>query len=412
MGKSVFSYVGKKNTVNGISKNVSKMTVSAIKEMAMLGMKYPDSISLSWGLPSFGIPEHIKKAVINALKNDDRAGKYAPSKGIPELCEAIAKRVKVDRNWEIDPNKNVIVTAGAMEALTLCWHTLIDQGDEVIITDPGFSSHFEQLTLVGGKAVHWMLDESKGWELDIDKLESLITKKTKAIIICSPNNPTGKVFSEEQIVKMCEIAIKKDIFIITDEPYDFLVYDNKNFFSPAHVEKARKKIILIRSLSKEYAMSGFRLGYVVADENLIMEMLKVHDSIVICPATLSQFAAVEALNGPQDCVHEFQEELSERRKIFCELISKENDLFDFIKPEGAYYVFPKIKYPGIDAYKFAIDLLEKVKVVVVPGDAFGINGKEHVRMTFCVSREAIIEGFKRIHEYKEKYYNPSKLVEK
>ncbi len=403
MGKSIFAYTHQKDRTEGIAENIQKMSISAIKEMNFLATKYQNVIPLSWGLPSFPTPDYIIEGVIKALREDKNIGKYPPSNGIPELRSAIADRVKIDRNWEVDPDKNVIVTVGAMEAVSLALHTLVNPGDEVIVTDPGFASHYQQIQMVGGVAVGWKLDKENNWDLHAGELEEIITPKTKVIIMNSPCNPVGSVFSKEQLDKVAEIAKKHNVFIISDEPYDYLVFDDKKFYSIAQNESIRENLILIRSLSKEYAMTGWRIGYIATEEGLRNQMLKVHDSLVTGASRPAQVAALIAMTGPQDDVKIFQEEILRRRDIFCSLLDEQSDLFEYVKPQGAYYIFPKIKIENIDSYEFAIDLLDKVQVACVPGDAFGTQGAGHLRMTFCGSEEEIREAFRRIDRYKKEF---------
>ena len=405
MDKSLFAYSGDKERTDGISECVRSMSISAIKEISLLAAKFPDVISFSWGLPSFRTPKNIREAVIKVLKEDDRVGKYAPVPGLPELRKIIADKVKKERNWDVDPESQILVTAGAMEALVICMHTLLDQGNEVILQDPGFASYYQQIKMFGAKAVHWEMKEdfeADQWKLDIDGLKKIITSKTKLLIINSPHNPTGAVFTKEELDQIADLANKHDFYIITDNPYEFLTYD-REFYSISQNENVRDRLIMIRSLSKEYAMSGWRIGYIVSDAGIVRQMLKVHDACMICAPTISQFGAIEALTGPQDRVVEFQKEFLRRRDIFCDLLEEHDDLFKVIKPKGAYYTLPMLLIEGVDSYQFALDLLEKVHVSVVPGDAFGNMGKGHVRMTFCGTEENIREGFNRIGEYKKKY---------
>lgn len=390
---------GYKQRTRGISKRVQNVAVSAIKEMALLAMKEKDSISLSWGLPSFKTPEHIRKGVKEALDTMDYIGKYAPTHGVAELREIIAEDYERRFGVCIDPETQIIVHAGAMEGLTCAIQTLVDPGDEVIITDPGFSSHILQVKLAGGKVVYWPLNEEKDWDLNTEMLENLITNRTKALIIVNPANPTGSVFSKEQLQKVAEIVKKHNIMVISDEPYDFLVYDGKKHNSIAQFKEIKDNTIYIGSLSKRYAMTGWRIGYSIAEEGIRNQMLKVHDAIVICAPTISQVAAIIALKGPQDCVTRFYEEFKQRRKLIYRRLEEVDKMFSFKKTSGSYYVFPKIEVDHKDSYEFAIRMLKEIKVVMVPGGTFGPHGENHVRMTFCGSSEEINEAFDRLERW-------------
>lgn len=386
----------------GIAERVKGITVSAIKEMALLAMKEKNAISLSWGLPSFETPKHIREATKEALDTQGNIGKYTqPPFGLKELRDLIADDFKKRFNREVDPDKQIIVHAGAMQGVYCAIHTLVNPGDEVIMTDPGFSSHREQIKLAGGKIVWWTLNEDGNWALDVEKLEDLITQKTKLLIIVNPANPTGSVFTEESLRRVAGIAKKHDIFIISDEPYDFLVFNGNKHFSIAQIEEFRENVIYIGSLSKKYAMTGWRIGYSVAEEGIINQIMKIHDATVICAPTICQYGAIAALKGSQDCVRDFHDEFKERREILYKRLEKVNKIFSFKKTDGAYYVFPRIEAEHKDSYEFAIRLLKEAKVVTVPGAAFGPSGEHHVRMTFCGSREDINEAFDRLEKWQE-----------
>jgi aminotransferase len=273
--------------------------------------------------------------------------------------------------------------------------TVVNPGDEVLVTSPCFSSHIEQITLAGGVPVFVPLLEDEGWKLDIDGFEKAITKKTKAMIITNPSNPVGAVFPKAGQLKLAELAIAHDIIVITDEPYDFLVYDDNEFYSLTNIAELKNQRISCFSLSKEYAMTGFRIGYVYAEEGFVNQMLKVHDAIAVCASGPSQYAGIEALMGPQTCVDEFREEFAKRRDLICSYFDEMPDLFSYQKPQGAYYIFPKV-VPRVESYEFCIKLLKEARVVLVPGDAFGPTGKGHVRFSYACSQENISEGMKRI----------------
>jgi len=391
------------NRQKGIAERVKGITISAIKEMALLAMKEKNAISLSWGLPSFQTPKHIREATREALDREENIGKYTqPPYGLKKLRDLIADDFKKRFNRDIDPDKQIIVHAGAMQGVYSAIQTIIDPGDEVIMTDPGFSSHREQIKLAGGKIVWWPLNEDDNWALDIYKLKDLITPKTKLLIIVNPANPTGSVFSEESLREVAGIAKKHDIFIISDEPYDFLVFNGEKHFSIAQIEQCKDNVIYIGSLSKKYAMTGWRIGYSVAEEGIRNQMMKVHDATVICAPTICQYGAIAAMKGPQGCVQDFHDEFEKRREILYKRLEKVDKIFSFQKTDGAYYVFPKIEAEHRDSYEFAIRLLREAKVVTVPGAAFGPSGEHHVRMTFCGSRDEINEAFDRLEKWQTK----------
>lgn len=379
----------------GISKRVQNIQVSAIKEMMVLALDYPNAISFGQGTPSFITPEHIRERLKKEFDENPNIGKYTPTNGYPELKKITAAVLESKRGITANPDREIYITAGAMEAISTAVLTVVDPGDEVILFSPAFSSHIEQVMLASGKPVFVPLIEDEGWKLDVPAVKRAITDKTKAMIITNPANPTGAVFPEEDLRELADFAIRNNIIVITDEPYDFLVYDDNKFFSLSSIKELKENRISCFSLSKEYAMTGFRIGYVYAEEGFINQMLKIHDAVNVCAAAPSQYAAIAALEGQQDCVQEFVSAFAERRDLICSYLDKMPDLFSYQKPQGAYYIFPKI-IPKADSYEFCIRLLKEARVIVVPGAAFGPGGEGHVRFSYTGSEEEIKEGMERI----------------
>lgn len=376
------------------------MTISAIKEMAMRSAKIEGMASLTWGLPSFRTPGYIRRAVAHALEEDPEIGKYALPDGLPELRAAVAREHFAATGIEVDPDRNVLITAGNMEGLNILFHVVIDPGDEVIVTDPGFASHFQQIRLCGGQPVPWRLDESLNWSLDADALLGLISDKTKAIVLVSPSNPTGKIFSEQELRRVGEIALIHNLLILFDDPYCHFTYENRDrYFNLSSVVELFDHVAYLFTFSKTYAMSGWRLGYMIIPEHLKREVLKVHDATIICTPRISQVAGLAALSGERVHLKEFEQILARRRALICERLDRVAHVFEYVKPEGAYYIFPRIVADHVDSYEFSIRLLENAKVTVTPGSAFGPAGEHHVRMAYCVSEETIELAFDRIEQH-------------
>lgn len=388
---------------NWISQTVSSISLSAIKDMAMRGSKVPGAASLTWGLPSFKTPVHIRRAVEQALEMDPDIGKYALPDGLPELRQLAAKTHLAATGIEVDPDLNVLITAGNMQGMNSLFHVVLDPGDEVIVTDPGFSSHFQQILLCGGKPVYWKLDEAQDWSLDVEALPGLLTEKTKAIVLVSPSNPTGKIFSEQELRKIGEIAKAQNLLIMIDDPYSHFTYENReHYFNLASVAELAEHVAYLFTFSKSFAMSGWRLGYMIIPNELKREVLKVHDATIICAPRISQVAGIAALSEEPTHLQEFEEILWQRRKLICDRLDQLGDIFSYVKPEGAYYVFPKILAKHTDSFEFSIKLLKEAKVVVTPGNAFGPSGEHHIRMAYCVPEDVIELAFDRM----EKYFGP------
>ncbi len=383
-----------------VSKYVLDTPVSAIKEMATLSAKIEDAASLTWGLPSFRTPEYIREGVKHYLDNDVDAGKYTLPAGLPELQELVVTEHKIKTGIEVSAEENVMISAGNMQALNTLFHTMLDPGDEIILTDPCFTSHIQQIKLFSGIPVYWPLDENNNWSLNIEMLPGLITEKTQAIVLVSPSNPTGKIFSKEELMRVGEIAKQHNILIIIDDPYSDFVYENRDkHFNLASVEALKEHIVYLYSFSKSYAMSGWRLSYMIMPAELKQQALKVQDATMICTPRISQLAGIIALSQPSDHKQTFENILNTRRELICQRLDNLPHVFSNQKPEGAYYVFPKIIINESNSREFAIDLLNKAKVAVTPGSGFGPSGERHVRMAYCVDEDTINLAFDRIEHY-------------
>ena len=380
--------------------NVHEAGISAIKEMSMLSAGVPDAVSLAWGLPSFRTPEYIRNGIKDILDADEQAGKYTLPDGLPELRQQVVKTHQQRTGIKVDADKNVMIGAGNMQSLNTLFHTMLDPGDEIILTDPCFASHIQQINLFNGVPVYWALDEGNNWALDLEKLPPLITDKTQAIVLVSPSNPSGKIFDKEELVKVGEIAKAHNIFVIIDDPYSDFVYENsEKYFNLASVEDFREHVIYLYSFSKSYAMSGWRLSYMIVPEELKREAIKVHDATMICAPRISQLAGIIALSQESDHKLQFQKTLLLRRNLIEERLTRVPHVFKSQKPEGAYYVFPEIVAKHKNSKEFALDLLFNAKVTVTPGSAFGPSGEHHVRMAYCVDEDAINLAFDRIEAY-------------
>ncbi len=398
------------------------LQLSVIKQMELLASHKPDVVSLAQGIPGFDTPECIKRRVELALKRGV-VSKYSLSPGLPELRELIELSLARD-NMFYDWQKEIIVTAGAIEGITAAILAITSQGDEVIIPSPTYTSYREVINLAGCKPVYVGLDEDRGWAFDLEKFESAITEKTKAIFYCNPNNPTGTIYTRGQLMGLAKLAEKHNLFIICDEVYKDFIFSQKEakllrfsaenrrslasspFFSLAEVPELRKRVIRVFSFSKPYAMTGWRVGYLHSDESVVREILKVHDSLVTCAPVISQYAAMGALEMGESDLNKFVQDFKEHRDFACSRLDKLSHIFSYAEPNSAYYVFPKVISPldkggkgDLLSWKLALDLLDKAQVAVVPGIAFGPNGEGHIRINFGRDKKDVAKAFDRMDEY-------------
>ena len=351
------------------SKRVQKIEISAIKQMAMKAQKYDNVISFGWGIPFAPSHDVIREGIKKSFIEDPHFDKYAPVPGILPLRERIVAEWQEEFGRQL-PLENVLVTAGAMEALMCTMHTLFDEGDELMVMDPGFSSHIEQMHLTGVTPKFVSLKESEGgWHLTREALESQVSDKTKAMILINPHNPTGQVFSKEDIDLIAEVMIKHDMWLIVDEPYSYLKFsDCDTLYHPLEIPEMRERTIVIRSYSKKYSMTGWRVGYVAAPRpDIILQLMKVHDATIVSAPRVSQVAAYYAHEVPEDYIQMESSEMEKRRDSICAWFDKMPDLFSYVKPGGSYYIFPKIVTDKYDDVTLANTLLEEVHVVTTPG---------------------------------------------
>ncbi len=397
---SVFEKVGKKFSNQRISARVRGMAVSAIKEMSLLAMEIPGTVSLAWGLPSFETPLAIRQRMAEELLTNPDIGKYAPPPGLPALKAKIAERLARDKGLPANPQTEILITAGGMQALMMTFMTILDPGDEVLLTSPGFSSHYEQITLASSEPVGVPLVEEEGWRLDLEAFRRAVTPKTRAIVIVNPANPTGTVFKEDELRELARLALERDLYLVTDDPYEVYMFAGQKKFYLRSIPEVRDRVISCSSFSKEFAMTGWRVGWVWAEEGVINQMLKVQDSFVICAPTISQMASLVALQGSYQPTLDMVKEMRERRELICGRLDALPDLFAYQKPEGAYYIFPRVLPPEFhNSVDFCVRLMQEAKVVAVPGSAFGPTGESHIRMSYCMSREQIGEAFDRIEAW-------------
>ena len=381
-----------------ISNKIKQIKKSAIHEMTRLSKEIEDVAFLSWAKPTSDTPEHIKNGAINAIK-DGLVGGYSTSSGLLELRQEIVKKLERDNNVKANPAQ-IIVTVGAIEGLSAAIFAIIDSGDEVILPSPTYSTHIQQVRIASGKPILVPLLEEDNFALDIEGIRKAITPKTKAMVYCSPSNPTGTAFTEKELRQLADIALENNLMVITDEAYEYFVYDGHEHFSIASIPEMKEKAISCYTFTKTYAMTGWRIGYLHANEELIPHITKTHIPLTICAPVVSQYAALAALKGSQECVKEFRNHYLSARNLMCKRLDNLESVFRYVKPNGSYLMFPKIiTEEGKDSTSFCIKMLREAKVSTTPGIAFGPTGESHLRLSFCVPEEEINKAFDRMEIY-------------
>lgn len=365
---------------------------SGIRVMFTLAGTIPGVINLGIGQPDFDTPDFITEAAKKAL--DEGYTRYPPSRGFADLREAIARKLRDENNIVVDPDSEIFVSVGAMQGIFNTLLHLLNPEDEVIVVDPGYD-YYSQIGLFGGVPVRVPAYEKNHFKVDPDDIKKAITDKTKLMIINTPSNPTGAVFDKEILIEISTIAQQHEIFILADEPYEKIIFDGKRHVSIGALEGIKDLTVSVYTLSKTYAMTGWRVGYVAANRNIIDEMEKLMEHMVSGVSAVSQRAALAAIEGPQDCVREMVKENEKRRKIIHEGLT-EIDGVSCILPESTFYAFPNISSLGMTSWDLANYLVKEHKVAVVPGSIFGKNGEGYLRISFAADVEKLKDGISRM----------------
>jgi len=374
-----------------ISQRAKGVPRSGIREMFDMAPKYKNMISLGIGEPGFQTPKHIVEAGAKALYEGHT--KYTPNAGISDLRKAIAERASLD-GLRVD-QQNVIVTAGAGEAVLLALMATVDPGDEVLLPDPCWPNYFGQVALSGARMNFVRTYERDHFHLKAEAIEKTISDHTRVVIIDSPSNPTGAVLNKQELEDIAKVILDRDLVVISDETYSNILFDGRKHTSIASLPDMADHTIVINSFSKTYAMTGWRVGYAIGPSDVISQMAKLQESVSSCVNAAAQQACLAALKGPQDCVEEMVEGYRERRDLLLSGLAELPGI-ECLMPEGSFYAFPNITKFGLSSKDFALMLLEKAQVVVVPGSAFGEGGEGYLRVSFCGSIEGIKEALSRL----------------
>lgn len=389
------------------AKNINPSITLAITAKAKaLKAEGVDVVSFGAGEPDFNTPKNIIDAAIRAM--EEGKTKYTPTAGILELREAICNKLEKDNNLKYNPNQ-IIVSTGAKQCLADVFMAILNPGDEVIVPTPYWVSYPELIKLADGIPVFVEANEKAGYKYTIEDLENVVTDKTKALVLNSPNNPTGTIYQKEELEVIAEFAKKHDILIISDEMYEKLIYDGEKHISIASLSQdAYERTIVINGVSKAYAMTGWRIGYAAGKEEIIKLMVSVQSHVTSNPNSIAQYASVEALNGPTDELVKMIAEFDNRRKFMVKRIGEIEGL-DIIYPKGAFYLMINVSCVYGKAINgktikssldFSSELLEEEKVAVIPGAAFGLD--KFIRLSYATSQKDIEEGLNRIENFIKK----------
>ena len=380
---------------NPLNEKIVSIPPSGIRKFFDIVSEMKDAISLGVGEPDFDTPWHIREEGIYSLEKGRTF--YTSNAGLKDLKIEIHNYLERRCNICYDPDHEIMVTVGGSEAIDAAMRAMIDPGDEVLIPQPSYVSYTPCCVLADGVPVPIELEEKDRFRLTPEKLLEKITPKTKILVLPFPNNPTGAIMEREDLEKIAEIILEKDLFVISDEIYSELTYAKEDHVSIASLPGMKERTVLINGFSKAFAMTGWRLGYACAPEVILKQMLKIHQYAIMCAPTNSQYAAVEGLRNCEDEVQEMRKAYNQRRRYLLHEFER-MDLPCF-EPEGAFYLFPCIQKFGMTSEEFATRFLEEEKVAVVPGTAFGDSGEGFIRISYAYSLEDLKVAIGRLESF-------------
>ena len=379
---------------NPLSKKVQAIAPSGIRRFFEIANEIPGVISLGVGEPDFDTPWIIRDEGMYTLQKGHTF--YTANAGLLELREEIGYYLNRRYQLSYDPKEEILVTVGGSEAIDLALRAMLDPGDEVIIAEPCYVSYLPCVVLADGVPVTIQLKEENEFRLQAEELEAVITEKTKVIILSYPNNPTGAIMEKEDLEAIAKVILKHDLFVISDEIYSELSYQN-NHISIAAIPGMRDRTVVINGFSKSFAMTGWRLGYAAAPKLIMEQMTKIHQFAIMAAPTSSQYAGIVAIRDCDKEVAEMRESYNQRRRFLMDAVQKLN-LPCFV-PYGAFYIFPNISEFGLTSEEFATKLVQEEKVAVVPGSAFGESGEGYIRISYAYSIQELKEAFVRVERF-------------
>lgn len=377
-----------------ISKVADGIAPSMIRKLFNMAKSIDDVVDFTLGDPDVQPHENIKKAACDAIMSGKT--RYSQNAGLLELRETISRRVKEKDSLYYSPLTEIAVTVGAMEGLYLTLLSLIDDGDEVIIPAPYYVNYKQMVEMCGGIPIIVNPSDKETLLVNGEDISRAITERTKAILLNSPANPSGRILTDETINTIAKLAIEHDLTVISDEVYRKLIYDSKPYLSIASLPGMKDYVVVINSLSKEFCMTGYRLGYILGPEDIVAAVVKLQENVAACAPLPSQYAAIEALGSRIDYSEQMIDTFTKRRDVLFDEL-KQAEGIRMIKPEATFYAMIDISGMGYDSsVSFAYDLLEKARVAVVPGISYGDICKDFIRIAFTLEESKIIEGARRI----------------
>ncbi len=380
-----------------LNHNLQKIKPSGIRKLFDLAQNRKDIISFGIGEPDFITPDHVREAAKQAI--EEGYTHYTPNAGFADLRNALTQKLN-DFNHIPVKLEEVLVTSGGTQALFSAFYVLLNPDDEIIVPDPGFLIYGSQVILAGGNPVFLPIKEENNFQINPDELEGLITEKTKAILLNSPSNPTGMIMNQDILEKIAKIAIEHNLFIISDELYEDILFDGRKHLSIASLPDMKDRTISIFGFSKSYAMTGWRIAYMTCPEFLIKEIIKLQQNTAVCPNSVTQRAVLYGLQNPKETmqsIEEMRNAYQKRRDVIMEGFEK-IDGVKCLSPQGAFYAFPNITKTGKNSEELSMYLLNECGVVTVPGNAFGQYGEGYLRLSFATSIDIIKEGMDKIRK--------------
>ncbi len=393
------------NWQDRINPSVREIPFSGIRRFFDIAAEMKGVISLGVGEPDFVTPWHIREACVYSLEKGYTM--YTSNRGLLELREEIARDLDASYGVSYDPRSEILITVGVSEGLDLVMRTILCPGDEILIPEPSYVSYAPTATLAGARPVYLKTSVENGFQVTAEMVEKAVTPRTRALLLCYPNNPTGAVIDRERLMEIAEVVKQHDLIIVSDEVYGKLTYEGEHT-CVSSLPGMRDRTILLNGFSKAYAMTGWRVGYAAGHSDFITAMTKIHQYTMLCAPITAQVAAVEALRNGGAGMKKMVEHYNRRRRLVLHAFQEIG--LPCFEPRGAFYAFPDIRITGLSSEEFATQFLKEEKVAVVPGSAFGEQGEGYIRCSYAASVEDLTEAFKRMNSFVQRRRGRGKIL--